>query len=109
MVTNSSEAVTQAIQESNHEEFGVVRDSLNSIFDIVSRRPYPRPMMQDILSIGTEPWARNMQVPPTMIDVGNEEVHQLLRTIQSVALDLNKLSATALVELQHVSALELAD
>ena len=50
-----------------------------------------------------------MQVPPIMIDARNEEVHQLLRPIQSVDLDLNKLSTMVLVELQHVAALELAD
>ena len=36
-VTDSSEVATQAFRESNNEEFGVVRDRLNSIFDIVSR------------------------------------------------------------------------
>ena len=56
-------------------------------------------MMQDIPLIGTEPQARNVQFPPTAIDAGNEEVHQLLRLIQSVYLDLNKLPAMALVEL----------
>ena len=50
-----------------------------------------------------------MQVPLTVIDVGNEEVHQLLRLIQSVALDMKNLSATTLVDLQHVFALELVD
>ena len=36
-VIKSSEATTEVIHESNHEEFGVVRDRLNSIFYIVSR------------------------------------------------------------------------
>ena len=58
-----------------------------------------QPMMQDISSISTDPGARNVQVPLTSIDVGNEEVQQLLQPIQSVALDLNKLSSMALVEL----------
>ena len=66
-------------------------------------------MLKNSSSISTEPRARNVQVPPTTIDVGNEEVHQLLRPLQSVALDLNKLSATALVELHHVASLELVD
>ena len=56
-------------------------------------------MMQYILLISTEPWARNVQVSLTAINAGNEEVRQLLRPIQSVALDLNKLSTMALVEL----------
>ena len=68
-----------------------------------------RSMMQEIQSISTEPQFRNMQVPLTTINVGNEEVHQLLRPIQSVDLDINKLSATVLVESQHVSALGLVD
>ena len=50
-----------------------------------------------------------MQVPPTANDVRNEEVHQLLQPIQSVALDVNKLSAMALVELQHIDTLELVE
>ena len=65
--------------------------------------------MQDISLTSTEPRDRNVQVPPTAIDARNEEVHQLLRPIQSVDLDPNKLFAMALVELQHVSSLELAD
>ena len=68
-----------------------------------------RPMMQDISSITTETQDRNMQVPPTMINIGNEEVHQLLWQVHNVALDMNKLSAMTLVELQHVVTLELAD
>ena len=44
-----------------------------------------------------------------MIDAKNEEVHQLLRPIQSVDLDLNKLFAMDLVELQHVATLELVE
>ena len=66
-------------------------------------------MMQDISSISTDPQARNVQVPLTTIDAWNEEVHQLLRPIQSVALDLNKLSTMELVELQHVSAMEFVE
>ena len=66
------------IHESNHEEFGVVRDKLNSIFDIISIQTSMRPMMQYVLSISTEPRDRKVQVPSTAIDVGNEEVHQFL-------------------------------
>ena len=80
-VTDSSKAMTQVIRESNHETFGEVRDKLNSIFDIVSRKKSKRTKMQDIPSISTEPWDRNVQVPPTVINAGNEEVHQLLRSI----------------------------
>ena len=50
-----------------------------------------------------------MQIPPIAINTGNDKVHQLLRLIQSVALDLNKLSVMALVELYHVFTLELVD
>ena len=38
VVTKSSEAVMQAIRESNLEGFAVVRDKLNSIYDVVSRK-----------------------------------------------------------------------
>ena len=55
--------------------------------------------MRDFPPISIEPRARNMQVPPTVIDMGNEEVHQLLRPIKSMDLDLNKLSTLMLVEL----------
>ena len=63
--------------------------------------------MQEVPLISTEPWSRSVQVPLTGIDVGNEEVNQLLQLIQSIALDLNKLPAQVLVELQHVSTQEL--
>ena len=43
-----------------------------------------------------------------MINTGNEEVQQLLQSIQSVALDMNKFFAMDLVELQHISSLEFA-
>ena len=52
VVTDSSEAATQVIRESNHEEFGVVRDRLNSIFDIVSRNTSVRPMIQKEMNDG---------------------------------------------------------
>ena len=108
-VTDSSADATKAIRESNHEEFGVVRDRLDSIFGIISRQTSVRPILQDIPSISVETWAKNVQVPPTAIDVNNEEVHQLLQPIQSMAFDLNKLSPMELVELQHVAALELVE
>ena len=63
------------IHESNHEEFGAVRSILESIFDIVSKQPLVRPLLQDSPSISTKPRVRNVQVPLTAIDAGNEEVH----------------------------------
>ena len=45
-VTDSSKAATQPIRESNHEVFGVLRDRLNSIFYIVSRKTSMRHVMQ---------------------------------------------------------------
>ena len=109
VVTDSSMDATKVIPESNHEEFGVVRDRLDSIFGIVYRNASTRTMMQDILSIDTESWDRKVQVPLTAIDMGNEEFHQLLRLIQSVALDLNKLSTMTLVELHYFATLELEE
>ena len=109
MVTESSKAVTQAIQESNHEEFVAIRDRLNSIFDVVYRKTPERHVMQEVPSISTEPWDRNVQVPLTAIDMGSEEMNLLLRPLQSIALDINKLPAQVLVELQHVVAHKLVD
>ena len=68
-----------------------------------------RHVMQEVSSISTEPWTRNVQAPPIAIDVGSEEVNQLLWPIQSIALDLNKFPAQVLVELQYVASQELAD
>ena len=107
-VTDSSMTSTTTIHESKHEAFGAVRNKLESIFDIVTKEPSTRTLLQDSPSINTEPWARNVQVPPSVIDASGEEFHQQLHPIQSVTLDLNKLSATVLVELQHGVALELA-
>ena len=108
-VTDSFEAMMQAIRESNHEEFVAVRDRLNSIFDVVSRKTPWRHVMQEVSSISFEPQARNVQVPSTTIDAGSEEVNLLLQPFQRISLDLNKLPAQALVELQHVANQELVD
>ena len=72
---------------------------MNSIYDVVSRRTPERIVMQEFLSINTEPRAMNIQVPLTTIDAGNEEVNLLLRPLRSISLDLNKLLAQVLVEL----------
>ena len=37
VVTDSSTAATTTICKPNHEEFGMVRDRLESIFDIISK------------------------------------------------------------------------
>ena len=55
VVTNSSTSATMAIRESNHEEFGMVRDRPESIFDIISKQPSARPLLQDNPLISTEP------------------------------------------------------
>ena len=39
-ITGSPKATTQVIRESNHEELGVVRDRLDSIFDVVSKEDF---------------------------------------------------------------------
>ena len=64
--------------------------------------------MQVFLSISTESWDRNVQVPLTTIDPGSEEVNLLLQLLKRIALDLNKLPTQALVELEHVASQELA-
>ena len=65
--------------------------------------------MQEVTLINTEPLARNVQVPPTTINAGNEDVNQLLWPIPSIALDLKELPAQILVELQHITSQELVD
>ena len=104
VVTNSSEDAMQVIRDSNHEDFVVVRDKLNSIYDVVSRKTPEKSVMEEFPSISTDPQAINVQVPPTAIDVGSEEVNLLLWPIQSIALDINKIPAQVLMELQHVSS-----
>ena len=85
--------MTQAIQESNQEGFPKVRDKLNDIYDVVSRKKPEKDVMQEFSSISTEPRARKVQVPLAAIDAGSEEVNLLLGSLQSIALDLNKLPA----------------
>ena len=53
-ITDSSTTATTMIRESNHEEFGVVRDRLESIFNIISTQTQARPLLQDNPSINTE-------------------------------------------------------
>ena len=103
----SSTTATTTIRESNQEEFCRVSTTLESIFDIVSKQPSVQPLLEDIPLISTEPQVRNVQVPLTAINISNVEGSQQLHPIQSVTLDLNKLSTTKLVELQHGATLEL--
>ena len=93
VVTDSSEVAMQVIRESNQEGFAAVIDKLNSIYDVVSRKTPEKDLIQEFSSISTEPWARNVQVPLTAINTVSEEVNLLLRPLQSIALDLNKLPA----------------
>ena len=81
VVTDSFEAVMQENRESNHEEFDAIRDKMNSIYDVVSRKTPERYVMHEVPSISTEPRARNVQVPPTVIDMGSEEVNISLRLL----------------------------
>ena len=74
-VADSSTTVTTTIRESNHEEFGVVRSRLESIFYVVSNQLLARPLLQDSPSISIELRVRNVQVLSTVIDANNEEVH----------------------------------
>ena len=92
----------QAIRESNLEGFSTVRDKLNSIPGVVSRKTPEKDVMQEFPSINTKLRARNIQVPPIAINARSEEVNLLLQPIQSISLDLNKLLAQSLVELQDV-------
>ena len=71
-VTDSSEAAEQAIWKSNQEGFAAVRDKLNSIYDVVSKRTPKRIVMQELPSIISKLWARNVQAPMTAIDTGSE-------------------------------------
>ena len=80
-IADSSTAATTVIHESNHEEFGAVRSRLESIFYIISKQPLAIPLMQDSPSINTKPQVRNVQVPLTSINAGNDEVHQQLHLI----------------------------
>ena len=89
----------QTIRQSNQEGFVAVRDKLNSIYDVFYRKALEKYVMQEFPSINTKPQARNIQVPPTAINTGSEEVNLLLWSLQSIALDLNKLPAQVLMEL----------
>ena len=66
-------------------------------------------VLQDFTSISTESRARNVRVLPTTIDAGREDVKSSLQQLQSVALDINKLSAQMLVHMQQVTKQDLVD
>ena len=80
----------------------MIRDKLNYIYDVVSRKTPEKDVMEEFSSIGTEPRARNIQVPLIAFDTGSEEVNLLLRPLQSIYFDLNKFPTQVLMELQHV-------
>ena len=72
MVTDFSTVATKFIHESNEEGFVEVKDKLNSIYDVVSKKTLEKVVMQEFSSISTEPRVRNVQVPLTVIDTASE-------------------------------------
>ena len=56
------------MRKSAQEGFAEVRTKLDSISNVVLRRAPESGAMQDTMSISTESWVRNVQIPPTAID-----------------------------------------
>ena len=100
VVTDTSDAVAQVMRVSSQEGFSAVSGKLDSIFAVVSKATLEKAVMQDFPMISTESRARNVQVPPTAIDAGSTEVNSLLQPLPSIAVNLNKLPAQFLVQLQ---------
>ena len=65
--------------------------------------------MQDFLIISSELQARNVQVPSAAINIRSTEVKSLLQSLLSIVVNLNKLPAQDLVQLQQGADQELAD
>ena len=99
-ITESSDATTQAMLQSNQEWFIAVRAKFNSIYVVVSKTTQERDAIQEFLAISTEPWSRNVQVHQTAIDVGSAKVNSLLQYLSSISFDLNKLPTQVQMQLQ---------
>ena len=89
---SSSTRSALVLDQSTQEGFVEVRNKLDSVYNDVLKRSPESAIVQEFSLILIEPRARNIQVPPTAIDIGNADVTSSLHHLQSIALDINKIS-----------------
>ena len=75
---DSSDISSKEMWRFAREGFAEVRTKLDSIYNVVVRRGPKTTFVQDFASISSEPRARNVQVPPTAIDAGREDINSSL-------------------------------
>ena len=61
--------------------FTEVRTKLDSLYDVVLKRALESVTFQEFTSINTEPRVRNVQIPPTAMDAGREDLNTLLQKL----------------------------
>ena len=76
---DSSDAAMQSMHQSNQEGFVTIRAKLDSIYATVSKTTPERVVMQKFSMISIKPQARNVKVPPNVIDAGSAEVNSTLQ------------------------------
>ena len=98
-ITESSDVAANEMRRYFQEGFTEVCTKLDSIYNVVARRGHKSTVVQDFVSISTKSRYRNVQVPSTAIDVEREDANSSLQQLQSIALDINKLSTQTLVHM----------
>ena len=77
-INDANNATKKEMNKSVQEGFTEVRTKLDSVYDIVSKRAPESMIVQENVSISTEPRARNVQILSTYIDVRSEELNTSL-------------------------------
>ena len=74
-VNDKTDVVSKEMKKSAYEGFMEVISKLDYVYNIVLQRVLESTVVQEYFSISTEPWARNVQIPPTAIDVEWEDLN----------------------------------
>ena len=107
VVNNATDVAAKEIKKSTKDGSVEVSTKMDSLYNVFFKIALESEVVQEFVSINTEPWVRNLQIPPTAIDVGSKDVNTSLQQLQNISLDINVLSTQTLVHLQRVSNQEL--
>ena len=102
VVNDVTDAATKEMKKSAQEGFTEVTKKLDSVYNIILQRVLESAAAQEYMLISTEPRARNVQIPPTAIALVGVYLNTSLQQLQTVSLDINRLSTHMLVAMQHM-------
>ena len=67
-INDATDATAKEMKKSSQEGFIKVRTKLGSVYVVVSKRAQESVTVQEFASISTGPQARNVQIPPIVIN-----------------------------------------